>query len=65
MRQVAGERLLSGIIWEAHGPNVRTDAYGGKMENRARLILEVTATVVQEIGGERTGVPDFASFAYK
>ncbi|CUX55464.1 hypothetical protein H009_02743 [Agrobacterium tumefaciens str. Cherry 2E-2-2] len=35
------------------------------MENRARLILEVTATVVQEIGGERTGVPDFASFAYK
>lgn len=35
------------------------------MENRARLILEVTATVAQEIGGERTGVPDFASFAYK
>lgn len=35
------------------------------MENRARLILEVTATVVQEIGSERTGVPDFASFAYK
>ncbi|AVH45299.1 hypothetical protein At1D1609_52660 (plasmid) [Agrobacterium tumefaciens] len=33
------------------------------MENRARLILKVTATVVQEIGGERTGVPDFASFA--
>lgn len=48
---------------EAHGPNVRTDAYGGKMENRARLVLEVTATVAQEIGG--TGVPDFASFAHK
>lgn len=38
------------------GANVRTDAYGGTIENRARLLLEVTATVVDEIGAERTGV---------
>lgn len=38
------------------GANQRTDAYGGSIENRARLLLEVTAAVVQEIGAERTGV---------
>jgi N-ethylmaleimide reductase len=38
------------------GANVRTDAYGGSIENRARLLLEVTAAVVGEIGAERTGV---------
>jgi len=38
------------------GANVRTDAYGGSVENRARLLLEVTAAVVQEIGAERTGI---------
>jgi N-ethylmaleimide reductase len=38
------------------GANVRTDAYGGSIENRARLMLEVTAAVVQEIGAERTGI---------
>ncbi|KQM13377.1 alkene reductase [Novosphingobium sp. Leaf2] len=38
------------------GANVRTDAYGGSMENRARLMLEVTAAVAREIGAERTGV---------
>ncbi|MEJ5083839.1 MULTISPECIES: alkene reductase [unclassified Ochrobactrum] len=38
------------------GANVRTDAYGGSVENRARLMLEVTAAVVQEIGAERTGI---------
>ncbi|MNF82742.1 N-ethylmaleimide reductase [compost metagenome] len=36
--------------------NVRTDAYGGSIENRARLLLEVTAAVVNEIGADRTGV---------
>ncbi|NWA28599.1 alkene reductase [Pseudomonas gingeri] len=36
--------------------NVRTDAYGGSIENRARLLLEVTAAVVDEIGAERTGI---------
>jgi NADH:flavin oxidoreductases, Old Yellow Enzyme family len=34
--------------------NLRTDAYGGSIENRARLLLEVTAAVVNEIGADRT-----------
>lgn len=38
------------------GANVRTDAYGGTIENRARLLLEVTAAVVAEIGADRTGI---------
>ncbi|TIU13297.1 MAG: alkene reductase [Mesorhizobium sp.] len=38
------------------GANVRTDAYGGSVENRARLMLDVTAPVVEEIGAERTGI---------
>lgn len=38
------------------GANVRTDAYGGSVENRARLMLEVTAVVAQEIGAARTGI---------
>ncbi|MDM0066865.1 alkene reductase [Variovorax sp. J31P207] len=38
------------------GANQRTDAYGGSIENRARLLLEVVAAVVKEIGAERTGV---------
>ncbi len=36
--------------------NVRTDAYGGLIENRARLLIEVTAAVAKEIGAQRTGV---------
>lgn len=38
------------------GANQRTDSYGGSVENRARLLLEVTAAVSKEIGAERTGV---------
>jgi N-ethylmaleimide reductase len=38
------------------GANVRTDAFGGSVENRARLMLDVTAAVVDEVGAERTGV---------
>lgn len=38
------------------GANQRTDAYGGSIENRARLLLEVTAAVVGRIGADRTGV---------
>lgn len=38
------------------GANVRTDAYGGSVENRARLLLEVAAAVVSEVGAERTGI---------
>ncbi len=38
------------------GANQRTDAYGGSIENRARLLLDVTAAVAEEIGADRTGV---------
>jgi N-ethylmaleimide reductase len=38
------------------GSNTRTDAYGGSVENRARLTLAVTAAVIEEVGAERTGV---------
>src|ERR1700755_571650 len=38
------------------GSNKRTDAYGGRIENRARLMLEVSKAVVAEAGGERTGI---------
>jgi N-ethylmaleimide reductase len=38
------------------GANKRTDAYGGSIENRAKLMLEVSKAVVGEIGAERTGI---------
>jgi N-ethylmaleimide reductase len=38
------------------GSNVRTDAYGGSFENRARLLMEVTQAVVDVIGADKTGV---------
>lgn len=38
------------------GANQRTDSYGGSIENRARLLLEVTEAVSKEIGADRTGV---------
>lgn len=38
------------------GSNLRTDDYGGSIENRARLLLEVMRAVVEEIGGERVGL---------
>jgi len=38
------------------GTNKRTDAYGGSIENRARLMLQAAAAVAQEIGANRTGI---------
>ncbi len=38
------------------GANKRTDAYGGAIENRARLMLEVTDAVVSVWGPGRVGV---------
>lgn len=38
------------------GANQRTDDYGGSITNRARLLLEVTRAIVDEIGGGRTGI---------
>jgi N-ethylmaleimide reductase len=36
--------------------NHRTDAYGGSIENRTRLLFEVVEAVAGQIGGGRTGV---------
>jgi N-ethylmaleimide reductase len=36
--------------------NVRTDGYGGPIENRARFVLEVAAAVSAAIGKDRTGI---------
>ncbi|MDD2870002.1 alkene reductase [Neomegalonema sp.] len=69
-RKAAANAVLAGFDGvEVHGANgylldqflrtssnIRTDAYGGSIENRARLLIEATAVVAQEIGAERTGV---------
>ena len=36
--------------------NIRSDRYGGSIENRCRLHLEIAAAVSQEVGAERTGI---------
>lgn len=36
--------------------NKRTDSYGGSIENRARLMLEVSKAVAAEAGAARTGI---------
>jgi N-ethylmaleimide reductase len=38
------------------GSNIRTDEYGGSIENRARFLLEVTEAVASVWRGERVGV---------
>ena len=38
------------------GSNQRTDDYGGSIENRTRLLLEVTRAVTAAVGGGRTGI---------
>jgi 2,4-dienoyl-CoA reductase-like NADH-dependent reductase (Old Yellow Enzyme family) len=38
------------------GTNKRTDLYGGSLENRARLLLEVTDAVISVWGADRVGV---------
>ena len=38
------------------GTNHRTDAYGGSVENRARLLLEVTQAVTDVWDADRVGV---------
>ncbi len=39
-----------------NGANKRTDDYGGSIENRARLLLEVTRAIVDAIGGGKVGI---------
>jgi len=36
--------------------NVRTDNYGGSIENRCRFVLEVVSAVAEAIGKEKTGI---------
>lgn len=38
------------------GSNLRTDDYGGSIENRTRLLDEVVRAITAEIGADRTGV---------
>ena len=38
------------------GSNHRTDAYGGSIENRARLLVEVMEAITAEIGAGRTAI---------
>lgn len=38
------------------GSNKRTDDYGGSIQNRARLLLEVTRAVADAVGGGKTGI---------
>ena len=38
------------------GSNHRTDAYGGSIENRARLLIEVVQAIVDEIGANSTAI---------
>ena len=40
--------------------NIRTDAYGGSIENRARFVLEVVDAAVKAIGKDKVGHPHFA-----
>ncbi|WP_027852269.1 alkene reductase [Marinobacterium litorale] len=46
--------LLEQFLLE--GTNQRTDAYGGSLENRARLMLEVADAVVEVWGSDRVGM---------
>jgi N-ethylmaleimide reductase len=36
--------------------NIRTDIYGGSVENRCRFVIEVATAVAQAIGKEKTGI---------
>ena len=36
--------------------NIRTDKYGGNIENRCRFVLEVAASVAEAIGADKTGI---------
>jgi N-ethylmaleimide reductase len=38
------------------GSNRRDDAYGGSIENRARLLIEVLGEVIAEVGADRVGI---------
>ncbi|MGJ1311736.1 hypothetical protein ACS126_06265 [Sphingobacterium lactis] len=43
----------------AESSNQRTDEYGGSIENRSRLILEVIKELINAIGGDKVGKAHF------
>ena len=69
-RQAAANAMAAGFDGvEIHGANgylleqflqsrsnVRTDRYGGSLENRCRLHLEIADAVAAEVGADRTGI---------
>jgi N-ethylmaleimide reductase len=69
-RQAAGNALKAGFDGvEIHGANgylleqflqshtnLRTDRYGGSIENRARLLMEITQVAIEVWGANRVGV---------
>jgi N-ethylmaleimide reductase len=40
----------------APSANIRTDQYGGSIENRARFAIEVASAIAEEIGADRTAI---------
>ena len=46
------------------GTNVRTDAYGGSIENRARFLKEIVEAVIEVFGASRVGVRLSPIFSY-
>ena len=50
----AGGYLMDQFLRD--GSNKRTDRYGGSIENRARLLMEITEAVAGVIGADRVGV---------
>jgi N-ethylmaleimide reductase len=40
----------------ASSANIRTDEYGGSIENRARFAIEVATAIAEEIGADRTAI---------
>jgi N-ethylmaleimide reductase len=50
----AGGYLLDQFLRD--GSNHRTDRYGGSLENRVRLLVEVVAACVDVLGAGRVGV---------
>jgi N-ethylmaleimide reductase len=40
----------------APNANIRTDRYGGSIENRARFAIEVASAIAEEIGADRTAI---------
>ena len=40
----------------APSANIRTDLYGGSIENRARFAIEVAGAIAEEIGADRTAI---------